>query len=332
MKTSLRVVLLLGLAGLLRLSLPSGHVAAQPATDEAPLPSNEELTAFLSNPTTTAADVYEVGVQLFEKKRYDAAEQAWLRAFELGRDPTLLVGVADTRQRREDEPGAVAMLEQYLVERPDAPDRASIEARIATLLQSPAILLVRSEEPGHAILLDGAPIEEKTPATLKVEPGSHTVVVVGEGKQVGEETVQVGYGEVRELAFTSATQSDVVVEQSEEAKLATQLAIEREDRTVRRAVIATGSIAAAALVTGTVLGFSALEQEQKYRANPSAQTADKGDRLALFADLSFALAALSAVTSFTLFMTNKNKRKRERETARLKIETRGAGAAATIRF
>ena len=52
----------------------------------------------------------------------------------------------------------------------------------------------------------------------------------------------------------------------------------------------------------------------------------------LFADLSFGLAALTAITSFTLFITHKNKRRRERETARLQIETRGAGARATIRF
>jgi hypothetical protein len=54
--------------------------------------------------------------------------------------------------------------------------------------------------------------------------------------------------------------------------------------------------------------------------------------MALFADLSFGVAVLSAITSFTLFMTHKNKRKRERETARLQIETRGAGATATLRF
>ncbi|MFW2390263.1 MAG: PEGA domain-containing protein [Polyangiales bacterium] len=326
MRSSLCAVLLLGLSGF------SGSSAAQSASEEAPLPSNAELSALLANPSTTAKTAYDVGVQLFEAQRYDAAEQSWLRAYELGRDPTLLVGVADTRQRRGDEPGAVAMLEQYLVERPDAPDRASIETRIATLLESPAVLVVRSEEPGHAILLDGVPIEEKTPARLKVDHGSHTVVVVGEGKHVGEQTVQVGYGEVRELSFTSATESTVIVEQSEEVKRAAELASEREDKTVRRAVIGTGSVAAAALLTGTVLGFLALEQEQKYRSNPSAETADKGDRMALFADLSFGLAALSAITSFTLFMTHKNKRKRERKTARLRIETRGAGATATLRF
>jgi hypothetical protein len=99
-------------------------------------------------------------------------------------------------------------------------------------------------------------------------------------------------------------------------------------------VISTGSISAAALVTGTILGFLALQEEQDYRDDPTRETADKGERLALFADISFGLAALSAITSFTLFMTHKNKRKRdrERETARLRIDMRGAGAAATVQF
>jgi hypothetical protein len=292
----------------------------------------EQVSAQAVNPNATADEAYQVGVRLFEAKRYEAAESAWLRAYSLGRDPTLLVAVADTRQRRGDEPGAVAMLEQYLVERPDAPDRASIEARVATLLQSPAVLVVRSGQPGHAILLDGVPVDKKTPAELEVEPGTHVVVVVGEGKHAGEKIVQVGYGEEKELDFTPQTAGEVTIEESGEAAQQVQLAIEKEDATVRRAVISTGSISAAALVTGTVLGFLALQQEQVYRDDPTTQTADKAERLALFADISFGIAVLSAVTSFTLFMTHKNQRKRERETARLRIETRGAGASATLKF
>ena len=120
----LTAVLILGLAA---------PAAAQPVADPAvlepaaPLPPDDELTALLSDPATTATDAYELGVRLFEERRYEASEQAWLRAYSLERNPTLLVAVADTRQRRGDEPGAVAMLEQYLVARPDAPDRASVD-------------------------------------------------------------------------------------------------------------------------------------------------------------------------------------------------------------
>jgi hypothetical protein len=331
MRTLALPVLLIGMSASVSAQAEAEQGSQVIAVDEPALPDTDELTLILTE-LTSPKPAYRLGVQLFEAGRYADAEQAWLRAHFLSEDPTLLVAIADTRQRRDDEPGAVAMLERYLVDRPDAPDRASIEARIATLLESPAQLVVRSLEPGHAILLDGVPVPQKTPATLEVGPGTHTVVVVGDGQQVGEETVQVGFGEVKELSFTPQTQSDVILEETDEARLQAELAKEREDRTIRKAVIATGSIAAASLVTGTVLGFVALKKERDYRDDPSARTADQGERIALFADLSFGLAALSAITSFTLFMTNKNKRKRERQTANLRIETRGAGATATLRF
>jgi hypothetical protein len=328
MRRSLLLFVLLGFATSASAQATEGE-APEPSTPS--LPTSDEVTAILSE-LKDSEPAYALGVQLFEAQRYDDAERAWLRAYALDRDPTLLVAVADTRQRRGDEPGAVAMLEQYLAERPDAPDRASIEARVATLLESPARLVIRSLEPGHAILLDGAPVPDKTPATIEVEPGSHTIVVVGDGKQVGEQTVQVAYGEVRELDFTPETKSDVIVEQNEQDRRIDEAERLKEDQTIHRAVISTGAIAGAALVSGTVLGVLALRKEQDYRDDPSASTADRGERLALFADLSFGLAALSAITSFTLFMTHRNKRKREKDTARLKIETRGAGATATLRF
>jgi tetratricopeptide (TPR) repeat protein len=311
---------------------PAGAQSASEPAALASLPSDDELAELLSNPVTTAADAYELGRRLFEARRYESAEQAWLRAFALGRDPRLLVAVADTRQRRGDEPGAVAMLEQYLVERPDAPDAESIEVRIATLLKSPAVLLIRSEEEGRAILVDGVPSPKKTPAELEVDPGVHVVVVVGGGRQVGEKTVRVGYGEVRELDFSDGATSTVAVKQSEDAKLEAQRAIEREDQTIHRAVIATGSIAAASLVTGALLAGVSLRQDDERRTSSSQEAAERSDRLAQFANVSFGLAALSAITSFTLFMTHKNKRRRERAAARVRVETFGAGASATLRF
>jgi len=314
------------------LAAQAGAQAVQEPAQAEPLPSDADLSALLDNPATTAAQAYELGLRFFQANRYEPAERAWLRAHALGADPTLLVAVADTRQRRGDEPGAVGMLEQYLIERPDAPDRPSVEARIATLLQSPAVLRIRSAQPGHAILLDGVPVEKKTPADLEVAPGLHAVIVVGDGKHVGEKTAQVGYGEVKELDFTPQTTSEVIVEQSTDDGAEDRLAIEKEDITVHRAVVATGSIAAASLLTGTVLGLLSFPQNQYYEGDPAEATTEKSDRYKVFAEVSLGLAALTAITSLTLFLTHKNKRRRERETARLRIETRGAGAAAIVRF
>ncbi len=307
-------------------------VAAQAGAQVETLPTDDELQAVLADPRTGADEAYSLGVQLFEAKRYEAAEQAWLRAHSLDHNPALLLAVAETRERRGEVPSAVAMFEQYLVERPDAPDRVSVEARIATLQKSPAVLVVRSEEPGHAILLDGSPTAKKTPARIEVEPGSHTVLVVGEGTQVGEQTVRVAYGEVAELDFSRETPSEAIVEESKEAARRSEADRAREDRVIRRASIATGSIALGALAAGTVLGALALVEQRDARNAPPESGSGQGDRFVIPATLTLGLAVLSGATSLTLFLTHKKKRQRERQTAGLEIDIRGAGATATLRF
>ncbi|MDH3817598.1 MAG: hypothetical protein OES21_03225, partial [Myxococcales bacterium] len=75
-------LLLLALAG-------QANAQGVPEPTEAPsLPSDAELAEFLVDPSTTAAEAYQVGVRLFEARRYEGAESAWLRAYALGRDPT----------------------------------------------------------------------------------------------------------------------------------------------------------------------------------------------------------------------------------------------------
>lgn len=154
------------------------------------------------------------------------------------------------------------------------------------------------------------------------------MIVVGNGQQVGEQKFQVGYGEQRDLTFTPKTTSDVILEDNQ-----AEIAAAAEEKAANRAVWALTGVAAASLLTGTVLGFTALKKEQDYRDDPTLETANKGNRLALFADVSFGVAALSAITALTVFLTTKNKKKRrERSTARVRFESRGPGAAATIRF
>ncbi|MEM7137966.1 MAG: tetratricopeptide repeat protein [Myxococcota bacterium] len=308
---------------------PEDATATTPSTPPTPSTQpNDALGQRLADSATTGAEAYALGVQAFERARYEDAERAWVRSNELDPNPVLWIAIADTRERRDDEPGTVAALERYLSERPDAPDRSAVQARIATLQKTPAEVTVRSIEEGHAILLDGKPLDQKTPATIEVEPGEHTVIVVGNGVEVGEQTFQVGYGEARELVFTPKTPSHVEVQDA-----GPDLDFEAEVKASKRAVWALTGIAGAALVTGTALGVTALSKEQDFRDDPTAETADKGNRLALFADVSFGVAALSAVTALAVFLTTKNKKKRrERQQARVRFETRGPGASATLRF
>ncbi|MGD8317233.1 MAG: hypothetical protein PVH76_05770, partial [Myxococcales bacterium] len=127
------------------------------------------------------------------------------------------------------------------------------------------------------------------------------------------------------LDFAPQAADEATSEGIEQARLQAQLARDREDRTIRRAVISTGSIAAAALVPATVLCVLAAREK-------GSEASRKADRLTIFSNVSFGLAALSAITSFSLFMTHKNARATQRDSARLRIDVRGTGASATLRF
>jgi hypothetical protein len=71
---------------------------------------------------------------------------------------------------------------------------------------------------------------------------------------------------------------------------------------VTPAVWTLSGIAAGALVTGTVFGFLALEEESEFNLHPSAARADRGERQALVADVCFGVAAASAITALVLWL------------------------------
>jgi hypothetical protein len=77
--------------------------------------------------------------------------------------------------------------------------------------------------------------------------------------------------------------------------------------------VATG-VAAASLVAGTVLGFMALSEESDFNDMPTEETADDGERFALFADVAFGVAAASAITGVVLHFTEGD-REEEKSTA-----------------
>src|SRR5690606_28474954 len=72
----------------------------------------------------------------------------------------------------------------------------------------------------------------------------------------------------------------------------------------RGAVIATASVAAAGIITGTALGFAALSTQADYDERPTAARADRGEGLALGADLAFAVGAAAGITAIVLYFVD----------------------------
>ncbi len=108
----------------------------------------------------------------------------------------------------------------------------------------------------------------------------------------------------------------------------------------RRAAGITAGIAVGTVVVGTVLGFMALTEHSDFDERPTAATADRGERLALFSDVMFGVAGIAAVTSIVLYVTDKRDAERAQdesaESANVRVMPvagrRLAGVAASVEF
>jgi hypothetical protein len=76
---------------------------------------------------------FEAGRSYYDQARYEDAEREFMESYRLSQRIELLVNVATCRERAGDLAGSVEMLERYLSERSDAPDRRTIEGRIEQL-------------------------------------------------------------------------------------------------------------------------------------------------------------------------------------------------------
>ncbi len=290
-----------------------------------------------------AREAYSRGQALYREGRYQDSVAAFEEAYALIPNPVVLLGIAESRQRAGDIAGTIEALERYLAERPDAPDRADVEARLQSLRATPAMLAIRSEPSGATILVDG---QERgvTPAELEVAAGTHTVTLTADGHEALEHEVEAVVGSRHELDLTL---SELPVPSGEEAEIDGEGAgipeaeAERsedaasDDEGPSAAVWVATSLAAVSLVGGTVLGFMSLSREAEFDDEPRETTADQGERFALFADVLFGLATVSAITAVVLFLTDGDD-EAEGASASLRVAPvltpRAGGVTAELRF
>lgn len=291
-----------------------------------------------------ARDAYGRGQTLFREGRFAEAEAAFNEAFALIPNPVVLLGVAESRERLGNVPGAIQSLEQYLVLRTDAPDAASIQDRLAVLRATPGTISVTSSPEGASIALDGTDTGAVTPAELPAPPGEHTIALSLEGYEATTATATVPPGGRANANAELAALPEPVVEPTPPATEP----VEPEptppapaaERGPSAALWVTSGVAAAALVGGTVLGFMALSREAEFDDMPTAGRADAGERFALFADVLFGVAGAAAITALVLFLTSDDGDddaggEEDRATALTispSVGRRGAGVSAQLQF
>ncbi len=88
-------------------------------------PSKEDLA--------TAKRHYDQGAKFYEAGNYQSAREEFKEAYRLTRLPDLLFNLSRVEERLDHSDEAIKYLEQYLKERPEAPDRPDIQKKIDKL-------------------------------------------------------------------------------------------------------------------------------------------------------------------------------------------------------
>lgn len=278
-----------------------------------------------------AREHYGEGQTHFDAGRFEDARAAFEAAYREVPNPVVLLGVASAEERLGRLLDAARTLRRYLRERVDAPDRAAIEERIATLDPSGATaeeasppassIRVTSSPEGAAIVADGQATGLMTPAELTVAPGEHTVTLTLDGHESISETIVIASGETSEWAPTltptpavpseedSGVEADAFGERADGAtgdgaddEAPTPPSTGTEPST---GVWVTTGIAGVGLVTGTVFGFLALSAQSDFDVSPTADAADRGETFALVADLAFGVAIAAGITAIVLYATDR---------------------------
>jgi hypothetical protein len=251
-----------------------------------------------------AREAYARGQELFREGRFAEAEAAFRDAYETIPLPVVLLGIAESQERQNNPVGTVETLQLYLAERGDAPDRAQIEERIAELRQRPSTLVISTTPVGAAISVDGNVVAQPMghDVEFEVAPGSHEVSATLEGYEATTETVEATFGTRHEVRLTLLRAEPEPVRRLPPAEPV--VAPTENDGEIGTEVFVAGGIALAGVVAGTVLGLLALSEQSDFDAMPTEDTADSGERLALFADLSFGVAAVAGITAAVLLVAS----------------------------
>jgi len=294
--------------------------------------------------TAAARAAYGEGQRLFGANDFTGALAQFEAAFASVPNSVVLLSIAESQERLGRIVDTVATLERYLTLRADAPDRAAVQTRIEALRARPGVVAVRSEPAGAAIALDGTDTGRVTPADVEAAPGEHTIAVSLAGYESASQTVTVGFGARQELAIPALTAAaapppaEPVAAEPEPAPPAEE---EPASEGPSAAVWIAAGVGAAGLVSGTVLGFLALSEQSDFDVAPTEAIADRGERLALFADVGFGVAVAGLVTALVLQLASGDDEEEAAETAaaptaRLQIApvvgANGGGVSAHLTF
>lgn len=278
----------------------TAQTAQTPAASPAPAASTAEPTAAAKEAARAA---YARGQAAFAAGQYEVARSAFEEAFAAVPNPIVLLSVSESHAKLGHVREAAAALHRYLQLRPDAPDRADIEAKLKGLENTPAFVAVKSVPPGAQLIIDDSPAAQTAPAQLELTPGKHTLKYSLPGYTSSSELLVVDPGARYdlEIVLQPAPAPEAPPPAPAESTAPPPPAAEPVSPA---ALWITGGLGAAGIITGTVLGFLALKAKSDFDSNPTEAQADSGERLALFADVGFGIGIMALATTAVLLFTN----------------------------
>lgn len=283
------------LSGLQRAAVASAFTLALGIT--APVLAQPAPAAPTAEQRAQARDLYGRGQREFDAQHFVDAQASFEGAYALVPNPVVLLGIASAQEQRGNRADARVTLERYLRERPDASDRAAIEARIAALPRG-----------GHMFVTPtiGGGVPATPPVATTTTPATPPTPVVPPTPVIPVtppvETTPAVTAETTAEVTTEEPAVEVTEAEEEETEAAAPPA-ELPSAPPSDAVWVLAATSAVTIVSGTVFGFLALSRQSDFDARPALSLADEGEAFALVADISFGVAVVSGIAAIVLYAT-----------------------------
>lgn len=157
-------------------------------------------TARAAENVEQAKAYFNAGVEAYDQGKYEIALREFQHAHALSHSPALYFNMAACEEHMDHYQAAALLLRQYLIEKPDADDKANVELRIKSLEERDE-RLHKMNEPEPMVKPSAGPTATETPPPSKPHL-KYTWVMLGVTAGVGAAAIGVG-------AYTVAHHSDL---------------------------------------------------------------------------------------------------------------------------
>jgi tetratricopeptide (TPR) repeat protein len=167
--------------------------------------------AVLAGATSARADnleqakaYFQAGVEAYDQAKYEVALREFQHAHALSHSPALYFNMAACEEHMDHFQAAALLLRQYLIEKPEADDRANVELRIKALEERDDRLHKMTEPPPEVKPVPATAMPATTPPPPEAPKPrlKYTWVMLGATAAVGAAAIGVG-------AYTVAHHGDL---------------------------------------------------------------------------------------------------------------------------